>query len=146
MAVEIFNKTRRRIYFKNLIEKTIKAVLGHFGSDKAIISVILVGDKEMLKLNRFWRKKNKPTSVLSFPDYFSGVKSFAGREAGVKYLGETILNVDSASKKARGNKELFSMEARKLLIHSALHLLGYNHRRGEKIEQGLIKEIVNSKQ
>jgi probable rRNA maturation factor len=71
----------------------------------------------MAGLNRRWRRKNRPTDVLSFP---SG-------ENGSRFLGDVVISVPYASRQARRRGDPPSREMDRLLVHGYLHLLGYDH-------------------
>jgi len=77
------------------------------------LSLVFVGKKRSQTLNREYRKKNKPTNVLSFP-----------LEDG---LGEIFITIPVAQSEAR--KEGVSKNDRilYLFIHAVLHLKGYLH-------------------
>jgi len=80
-----------------------------------------VGEKEIRKLNRKYRSKDKETDVLSFED-----------------LNEIVLCPKVLKKRAERGKSTFSKELSLSLIHGILHLLGYNDEMkedGEKMEQ-----------
>ncbi|MFQ5701313.1 MAG: rRNA maturation RNase YbeY [Acidobacteriota bacterium] len=74
------------------------------------------GDDAMLRdLNRRYRRSNRPTDVLSFA---SGEPS---------HLGDIVISTDAARRQARSVHRSVEEEARMLLIHGFLHLLGYDH-------------------
>ena len=91
-----------------------------------IFSLLLSGSKEIKKLNRKFRKKNKSTDVLSFPFY---EKAKLIKKINIEkevYLGDIIVNLSKI--KNKNNKNKFKEELNKLWIHGLLHLLGYNHK------------------
>lgn len=79
------------------------------------LSLVIADDKTSQKLNRIYRKKNKPANVLSFP---YSEKS-----------GEIILNIEKALREAR--EENVSLRDRMLLlyVHGLAHLKGFRHGR-----------------
>lgn len=79
-------------------------------------TVCLVDDREMRRLNRSFRGKNKTTDVLSFP---------AGERNG--YLGDIAISPAVARRNAREHGRPVSRELRILALHGVLHLLGYDH-------------------
>jgi len=91
--------------------------------DRAELSVVLVSDREMQALNRRWRRRDRPTDVLSF----------AQREgAGLApdgLLGDVVISLDTARRQAKERGESLGREADRLLVHGLLHLLGYDHER-----------------
>lgn len=79
------------------------------------LSVLFCGDGKMRSLNRTWRKKDRPTDVLSFP---SGEPSF---------LGDLVIDLPYASRQARSRGHAATRELQILLAHGLLHLLGHDH-------------------
>lgn len=140
--VVIFNHTNKGISCKKYIKEVLNKTLISLDVANYGVSVVIAGDLEMKQLNKFWRRKARPANVLSFPDYFSGKKvKFITQGDKSKYLGEIFINYNHLGRNSFGNNELFQLELKHLLIHSTLHLLGYNHRRGYKLEKKLIKKI-----
>lgn len=91
----------------------------------AELSVSLVSDKEIQSLNRQWRRKDKPTDVLSFPagELPPGVP-------GPRPLGDVVISMDTAQRVAREDGRKVEAEVARYLAHGILHLLGYDHERG----------------
>jgi len=86
------------------------------------VGIALVDDREIRRLNRTYRKKDKVTDVLSFP---------AGARNG--YLGDIAISAAAARRNAQQYRRTLSCEIRILVLHGMLHLLGYDHEtdRGE---------------
>jgi probable rRNA maturation factor len=80
------------------------------------LSVSLVTDREMRRINRAWRGKDKPTDVISF-------------ELGVPGgpLGEVVISLDTARRQAKEGGWPLSHELRRLLAHGIVHCRGYTH-------------------
>jgi len=116
------------------------------------ISLAIVGNGRMRRLNKMYRKKNRVTDVLSFGDknilkYLA--KAFprlkknspsAGEEFieppdGVKRLGEIVICYPQAKKQAKRLNHSLEKELAILLVHGILHLAGYEHERGGKAEK-----------
>jgi probable rRNA maturation factor len=92
----------------------------------AEVSVLLIGDRAMRTLNRRYRGKDRTTDVLSFPlreGRFSLVQQHL--------LGDIVISVPAAARQARAAGETLLDEIDRLLVHGFLHLLGYDHERGE---------------
>jgi len=81
------------------------------------VSVFFCGDRRMAALNGRWRRRNRPTDVLSFPA--------GGATNG--FLGDIVISVPYASRQARRRGETPAREIDRLLLHGYLHLLGYDH-------------------
>ena len=86
-------------------------------------TLLLTGEKEIKKLNKKFRKKNKSTDILSFPNYDSKeIKKKLGLKKNI-YLGDIAINLYKVNRKKNNFKKNFN----KLWIHGLVHLLGYKH-------------------
>lgn len=108
------------------------------------ISVLLVDNEEIKTINREHRNIDKVTDVLSFPmlDYPKGRvfkdvykdfifgKTFLDGENLV--LGDMVLSLEKAREQSEEYGHSFSREVFYLIIHSVLHLLGYDHMNEEE--------------
>lgn len=122
----IYNKTRKKIPEKS-IETAITKALRFLKLKQPIeMAVLVVDKKEMLRLNKTWRKKNKIPDELSFGLNSRNSAVVAKAQNKVLNLGEIVVNVEKISDK----KNL-----PKILIHALLHLFGYNHTQMEKLEK-----------
>ncbi len=93
------------------------------------LTLAVVGDREMKRLNRKFRGKNKTTTVLSFP---GKVKGFIDCE---KDLGEIVISYDQCRVLARRRGTSIKKEFLFLLVHGLLHLLGYDHLKKKEAER-----------
>jgi len=80
----------------------------------ASVAVLFAGDERLRDLNRRYRGKDRPTDVLSFPGDAS-------------HLGDIAVSGETTRRQARRFGQDPEREARLLLIHGFLHLLGYDH-------------------
>ena len=98
-------------------------LLAALGRRDAELSIVLVSDPLMRRLNRQWRGKDRPTDVLSFSQ----------REGGgmvpPALLGDVVISVATARRQAKECGETLAACSERLLIHGLLHLLGYDHER-----------------
>jgi len=96
-----------------------------FKNNTLICCLLLSDSNEIKNLNKKFRKKNKPTDVLSFPFYRrKQLKNKIKKEKEV-YLGDIIINLSKV--KNRKNKKKFQQELNKLWIHGLVHLFGHRH-------------------
>ncbi|OGF34884.1 rRNA maturation RNase YbeY [Candidatus Falkowbacteria bacterium RIFOXYC2_FULL_48_21] len=100
---------------------------------KQRLSLAFVGVKTMHGLNRTYRKKDRPTDVLSF----GHVDGFFGEDT----IGEIIICPVVARAQAREFGHSFDDEIIKLVLHGYLHLLGFDHE-GAK-EAGRMEGLEN---
>ena len=93
-------------------------------------SVLLTNDKKMKYLNLKFRKKNKPTDVLSFPIEIKEKKRL--------YVGDIAISYEFI--KERSKKTNFFLEFDKVWIHGYLHLIGYDHKKLNDFKKMFKKE------
>lgn len=93
------------------------------------ISLLLTNNNEIQQLNRDFRNKDKPTNVLSFPEYEA--KELKSLEItslnNYIYLGDIAMSFDVISSEADEKAISFKDHFLHLFVHSMLHLLGYDH-------------------
>ena len=87
------------------------------------LSIMLTGNNDIRALNKKFRKKNKSTDVLSFPNYNPEEIQEKFKSKKKIYLGDIVLNLYKIDKK----KKYFKKNFNKLWIHGLVHLLGYKH-------------------
>lgn len=88
----------------------------------ASVGVLLSDDARLRELNRRFRGKNRATDVLSFPAGEEGTAPGTPR-----HLGDIVISSAMSRRQAARRGHTASTEARILLIHGFLHLLGYDH-------------------
>lgn len=147
LNIEVNNLTDSPIvddFFVRVAEKTIAESGYDFLQEKNIaISIALVSEQEMQKLNRESRKKDSVTDILSFFEY----GSIADMEQAVEndkleeiFLGELILCYDDIMRYAHDENISLEKELINVFSHGVLHLLCFSH--GEKMFS-LQKKIIN---
>lgn len=96
------------------------------GLESLTVSVVLTNDLEVQALNAQFRNKDKPTNVLSFPasDYTDDTTPFTSP---VQNLGDIIMAYETVAREAREQNKKFENHFTHLLLHSILHLFGYDH-------------------
>lgn len=102
-------------------------------------TVCLVSDAEMARMNGEFRGKSGPTDVLSFPANVDAARGLRGAAGGGKgaagrrpggagaFLGDIAIAPETARRNARRLGRTLPEELRILILHGALHLLGYDH-------------------
>jgi len=120
-----------------LIFENVFSELEFLIKERKIISLSIVSDKEIKKINFKFRNKNKVTDVLSF-SYLDKIDNFCG---------EIFISAKTAFKQSQENKIDFNFELKKLFIHAVLHIFGFDHKKKkdrekmEKIEKQILKKI-----
>ena len=115
-------QTRARVVLPSL-EKFVRKVKRELRLDGREVSICLVSDAEMARLNKKYRKKSKPTDVLSFPSNDAA----AFRRASAKSLGDLAIAPMVARRNAKRFGRTLPDELRILILHGVLHLMGYDH-------------------
>ena len=133
------------------LESFLRRVERELGLRHSDLTVCLVSDRAMARLNRNFRKKKGPTDVLSFPAvpkrYPARVRRRprAVNSCEPEYLGDIAISPATARRYAQKHDRPLPSELCALILHGVLHLLGYDHEtdRGEmdKIEQRLRKRF-----
>ena len=130
------------IYLKKKIKKIQKDRF--FNNKKYSLSLQLSGEKEIKYLNNKFRKKNKPTDILSFPsETKKNLKNLIASNSKI-YLGDIIINI---KKMNISSKVLFKNHLNILFVHGLLHLFGYDHKKNSNfktmntIEKKLLKKL-----
>jgi len=96
--------------------RTIECVLGK-RAQNAELSVIFISKSESRLLNKKYRKKDKPTNVLSFET------TLEERES----LGDILICPSVARREAAEEGVTLTEWLVRLFVHGALHLFGYDH-------------------
>jgi len=131
-----------RIAFILEVAIEVGAVQTTGASGDAELSVALIGDSEMRKLNLDYRGVDRPTDVLSFSQTEGEFGDIAP-----DMLGDVVVSVDTALRQAKEAGHALEEELDLLIIHGVLHLLGYDHQKGadeEKEMKGLEKEVLKA--
>jgi probable rRNA maturation factor len=85
---------------------------------RGAVSVLVTSSRELQGLNHRFRRKNKPTDVLSFPAMPGLMQGFAG---------DVAISAEIAARNARRLGHTVAEEIRILTLHAVLHLAGYDH-------------------
>ena len=101
------------------------AELENLDEERCEISVTFVDMEEIHQLNKMHRGVDRPTDVLSFPQ-FEDVCDEAPEEGEI-CLGDVVICRDKAAEQAEEFGHSFEREILYLFVHSVLHLLGYDH-------------------
>ncbi len=106
----------------------VKEVFLHLNfCNKSEITFVFCDDEFIQKYNLEYRKKNKPTNVLSFPS-----DDFV-RKGG--YLGDVLISFETIAREAREQERGVKNHATHMIVHSVLHLLGYDHEKLDEQEE-----------
>ncbi len=150
IKVNVFSEEKawsKRLKNTNLFfEKICKAFPKRyqFLNKKVTLSLLLSNNRNIKKLNKNFRNKNKSTDILSFP--FSRKIKISKNV----YLGDIIISYNYLDKPKSQDLKLFKEKIIKIFIHGFLHLLGFNHIKNKDYfkmlkEENLLYKHVKSK-
>ncbi|QQR69041.1 MAG: rRNA maturation RNase YbeY [Alphaproteobacteria bacterium] len=118
---------------ETVIKQALAAALAESGCADLLrrrvchVAVSLADDARLHELNRTWRGKDKPTNVLSFPQY-ADAKALAGAPKGVPMeLGDIVLAWETVAAEAACSYKPLAAHLAHLTAHGMLHLLGFDH-------------------
>ena len=125
MPVEIVQRGAGKKLPGRKIKKIALTILELVGEENAELSLALIGNLEIKKLNARYRKKDYATDVLSFP-----VEGIVLEET--RLLGDVVVSVEKAAEQAKARGHSSEQELVTLLIHGVVHLIGYDHERSAR--------------
>jgi len=132
---------KKEIFFNNLCKFFPKKF--QFVNKKIYLTLLLSNNRNIKKLNKKFRNKNKHTDILSFPFHQKSNKS---REI---YLGDIIISLNYMNKSKNLNTADFKKNVVKIFIHGFLHLLDFDHIKKKDYikmhneEQKIFKSVQN---
>ena len=107
-----------------------------FFNKKVSLSLLLSNNKNIKKLNRNFRNKNKSTDILSFP--FSKKVKISKKT----YLGDIIISYNFIEKPKSQKLKFFKQKLIKTFIHGFLHLLNFDHKKNKDYKKMLKEEEI----
>ena len=122
--------------FRGALNKVIKNYPNLAKIKNIELSILLTNDKRIKNLNQEFRNENKATNVLSFPDIdidFRRILEFKPN-LDYMYLGDIAFAFETMLAEAKEKSIPFLNHFKHLLVHSILHLLGYDHENDEETE------------
>ena len=120
------------IFFKKICKAFPKKY--KFLNKKVTFSLLLSNNKNIRKLNKVFRNKNKATDILSFP---LNKKIKISKNT---YLGDIIISYNYLDKPRSQNLKIFKEKVVKLFIHGFLHLLGFDHKKNKSYSEMIREE------
>ena len=123
---------KKEFFFNNLCKLFPKKF--KFVNKKIYLTLLLSNNKNIKKLNKKFRNKNKVTDVLSFP---------SEKRLNIKkspYIGDIVISYEFINKPKTLSVLEFKNRVIKVFIHGFLHLLGYDHIKLKDFKSMLIEE------
>ena len=130
----LWNKRIKKpnIFFNNLISFFPRKY--RFVKKKVNLTILLSNNKNIKKLNKKFRNKDKSTDVLSFP---------SEKKLNIKkspYIGDIVVSFEFMNKPNALSILEFKSKVSKIFIHGFLHLLGYDHIKLKDFKKMLAEE------
>jgi len=126
-------KIKKPIFFFNSLAQGFPKKY-RFIKKKVSFTILLSNNKDIKKLNKKFRNKNKSTDVLSFP---------SEKKVDIKkspYIGDIVVSYDFMNKPKTLSSLEFKNKVSKIFIHGFLHLLGYDHVKLKDFKEMLVEE------
>tara|TARA_B100001057_G_scaffold387142_1_gene394258 strand:- start:1519 stop:1980 length:462 start_codon:yes stop_codon:yes gene_type:complete len=123
---------KKEFFFKKVCNSLPKKY--KFPKKKVSLTLMLSNNKNIKKLNKKFRNKNKSTDILSFP--FDKKKKISNKI----YLGDMIISYEYMNISKSQSLKIFKKKLTKTFIHGFLHLLGHDHIRNNDYKKMLKEE------
>lgn len=132
---DLYNEINTKL-FEEVLSKVIEKYPNLSAIANIELSVLLTGNKRIKYLNQEFRNENSATNVLSFPDLEIDFRRILEFEPDLDYiyLGDVAFAFEIISEEAQEKNIPFLNHFKHLLVHSILHLLGYDHQNDEEAE------------
>ena len=132
---------KKELFFKKICKAFPKKY--QFSDKKVSLTLMLSNNKNIKRLNRNFRNKDKATDILSFP-FENNSKITNGT-----YIGDIIISYNFIDQPKSQKLKTFKEKLIKIFIHGFLHLLGFDHskdkdfKKMEKEEQQIYKSVIS---
>ena len=130
----------KEFFFKKICKSFPKKY--KFFQKKVSFTLLLSNNKNIRRLNKLFRNKNKSTDILSFP---ANKKQKIIKEI---YIGDIIISYNFIDKPKSQSSKFFKEKLIKIFIHGFLHLLNFNHNKNKdyikmlKEEELIYKSVI----
>lgn len=122
MNYEITNLTSEELDTK-LIERVIEGTSKFLNIKSSLVSIVIIDNEEIHKINKTYRGVDAPTDVISFAFMDEDINPASE----LTNLGEIYISIEKAKSQAIEYNHSFEREISFLTVHGLLHLLGYDH-------------------
>lgn len=136
MTVLFRNEQKKHKINARAIKSQVESVLEKLGLQDSELSILIVNDATIRKLNAEYRNMDKPTDVLSFSQDDTG-------DLGIHLLGDIVISAETAHRQAYLHELTFSEELALLTIHGILHLTGLDHERSPREAKKMQKKTYH---
>jgi len=141
---ENFKTKKIKIFVKKSVDQILEIL--EYKNRKTYVSVFLTNNEEIKKINSKYRKINKSTNVLSFPQ---NEKRMISNLENYLVLGDIVISLEKILAEANEQKKNFFDHLLHMIVHSALHLYGFDHTNQkesivmETKEKDIMKKILS---
>nr|WP_235506170.1 rRNA maturation RNase YbeY [Desulfatitalea tepidiphila] len=97
-------------------------MLNALGCPDGELSLVLVDDAQIARLNEMYLQHQGPTNVISFP-----MREGEHTNIHPELLGDVVISMDTCAEEALAAGMDTELRFYELLIHGILHLFGYDH-------------------
>ena len=139
MNIELRNLQKKNKVDERMIKRKARTILTLCGLDNTELSILIVNNKRIRRLNKRYRGIDRPTDVLAFPMRESNppqppfnkgagfplLRSIATGRGGL--LGDIVISMEQAHRQAEEQGHSPNTELLFLLTQGILHLIGYDH-------------------
>jgi probable rRNA maturation factor len=117
------------------MEKKAQAVLNALGSPDGELSILIVDDPQIAKLNKQYLSRSGPTNVIAFP-----MRDGDFEDLNPQLLGDVVISVETAKREAGDAGISTNARLSQLLVHGILHLFGYDHENDDEAARRMEKK------
>ena len=140
--LDVVSENWKKIGFFGASYEVILLTLKELNLSRIELTIRFSNNSEIQFLNNLWKKNNKPTNVLAFPNNnkIDNISSY-------NYIGDIIISYDKVKNESIFYKVSLKDHLMHLIIHGVLHLMGYDHNNIKsekamiKLEKKIIEEI-----
>ena len=132
---------KKKIFFKNICNAFPKKY--KFPGKKVSFTLLLSNNRNIKKLNKDFRNKNKSTDILSFP-FNKKIRIMKQT-----YIGDIIISYNFIDKPKSQKLKKFKEKLIKTFIHGFLHLVGFDHIKNKdykkmfKEEESIYQKVIS---
>ena len=136
MPVWLKCRLRYSVVLLPSIRSVTQRILAAARHSEASVSLDFIGDDRMRRLNRQYRQRDSTTDVLAF-----AMREASGPPSHLPHLlGDVVISLHMAARQAVTSDISLDEEVVRLIIHGVLHLVGYDHERGEREARRMLRE------
>ena len=121
---------------KTNLKKILKIFLKQLFKIDPELSLYITDNNEIQKLNKKYRKINRPTDILSWAYYENTTRVYS--KNGQYLTGEIVISAERVREQAIANGWDFDTELIRLIAHGCVHIAGFDHHNSEKEEKEML--------